>query len=259
MSESIKILSIGNSFSEDTMEYVAVIAKNLGVEKIKLGNLYFGGCSITQHYRHATENLPVYIYHQNDGFGWQSTNGVSIDTALKEDTWDYVTIQPGTGDGSRHTSENAYDKLVPLLNFVKERILPTTKIAFNLTWVGEPNSTHHEIVSFNGDQSLLFSSIVDMVKKVVCPLESIDFIIPTGTAVQNARTAIKEVITRDNFHLSFDKGRFLAGLTFFAKITGIDISSVSCKINGVTEDFCKIAINAVNNALKNPFVVTKGK
>ena len=38
-------MSVGNSFSVDTMEHVAGIALSLGVECIKLGNLYVGGCS----------------------------------------------------------------------------------------------------------------------------------------------------------------------------------------------------------------------
>ena len=36
----LKILTIGNSFSVDCMEYVYQIAKAAGVEKIKLGNLF---------------------------------------------------------------------------------------------------------------------------------------------------------------------------------------------------------------------------
>ena len=39
----LKILTIGNSFSVDCMEYVYQIAKAAGVEKVKLGNLYQPG------------------------------------------------------------------------------------------------------------------------------------------------------------------------------------------------------------------------
>ena len=42
----LKILTIGNSFSDDTMQYLYKVAKSAGVEKIKLGNLYIGGCSL---------------------------------------------------------------------------------------------------------------------------------------------------------------------------------------------------------------------
>lgn len=254
--KTLKILTIGNSFSVDSMKYVAFIAKNLGFEQVKLGNLYVGGCSIKQHYCFATENSPVYTYFQNDGDGWSETEQFSSIDALKSEDWDYVTIQPGTGDGSRHTDEASYELLIPLLKIVKSYVSPTTKLAFNLTWVGEKNCTQHEIASYNGDQLLLFAKIVDMVKKVVYPLKEIDFVIPTGVAVQNARTALDEVITRDTFHLSYDKGRYLAGLTFFTKVTGISIDNVSWMPDGVDEDFKNLAIQAVNNAIKNPFEVT---
>ena len=45
----LKILTIGNSFSVDCMEFVYQIAKAAGVEKIKLGNLYISGCSLGKH------------------------------------------------------------------------------------------------------------------------------------------------------------------------------------------------------------------
>ncbi len=251
--KELKILTIGNSFSEDTMEHVASIAKNLGVEKIKLGNLYAGGCSIKQHHRHATEDIPLYLYHQNDGSGWTHTNEVSIKTALESDDWDWVTIQPGTGDGSRHTSEESYDKLLPLLEFIKARVSSKTKIAFNLTWVGDPNCTHPEIVSYGGDQKVLYNKIVNMVKEVVVPIDMIDLIVPTGRAVQNARLMVDYSLTRDNFHMSYDKGRFLAGLTFFRAITGISINNIEYVPDGVDKEFLRIAIKAVNMAIDDPF------
>ena len=42
----LKILFIGNSFSADTAEYLYPVANNLGVENVKIGNLFIGGCSI---------------------------------------------------------------------------------------------------------------------------------------------------------------------------------------------------------------------
>lgn len=252
--KQLKILTIGNSFSEDTMEFVASIAQNLGVKQIKLGNLYVGGCSTKQHYSFATTQNPAYIYYDNDGNGWNKTEGVASTDALTFEDWDFVTLQSGTGDGSRHTSVESYHKLVPMLELIKSRVSPTTKIGYNLTWVGEPSGTHHEMVSYGGDQILLFSKILEMVKTVVAPLEIVDFIIPTGTAIQNARAVMDEVITRDTYHLSYDKGRFIAGLTFFTKITGIPIDDITWAPDGVDAEFVKLAIKVVNDAIKNPFV-----
>ena len=89
--------------------------------------------------------------------------------------------------------------------------------------------------------------------------ESVDFIIPTGTAIQNARALTDEVITRDTYHLSYDKGRFIAGLTFFTKITGIPIDGITWTPDGVDEKFLDIAIRVVNDAIKNPYSITQYK
>ena len=49
----MKLLTVGNSFSDDAMEYVWQIASALGFKKIELGNLYIGGCSLATHRENA--------------------------------------------------------------------------------------------------------------------------------------------------------------------------------------------------------------
>ena len=45
----MKVLSIGNSFSQDAQKYLHRLAKQDGVE-LKTVNLYIGGCSLQRHY-----------------------------------------------------------------------------------------------------------------------------------------------------------------------------------------------------------------
>lgn len=45
----MKILSIGNSFSQDAQRYLHRLAKHEGVQ-LKTVNLYIGGCSLQRHY-----------------------------------------------------------------------------------------------------------------------------------------------------------------------------------------------------------------
>lgn len=46
----MKILAIGNSFSEDAMYYLKNIADADGVE-VKAVNLYIGGCNLERHWK----------------------------------------------------------------------------------------------------------------------------------------------------------------------------------------------------------------
>jgi len=55
--ETIKILAIGNSFSDDAVEYLDELAIADSVPLI-VGNLYIGGCSLQRHWKNATELLP---------------------------------------------------------------------------------------------------------------------------------------------------------------------------------------------------------
>ena len=62
----MKILTIGNSFSVDSMEYVYQIAKATGIENIELGNLYISGCDLVKHLNNARNNTPSYTYYINN-------------------------------------------------------------------------------------------------------------------------------------------------------------------------------------------------
>ncbi len=45
-SAGIKILAIGNSFSEDTTRYLPEMLKSLGVADVKIVNLFSAGCPL---------------------------------------------------------------------------------------------------------------------------------------------------------------------------------------------------------------------
>ena len=49
-SQMVRILAIGNSFSQDATHYLHQIAASDNVE-MKVVNLYIGGCSLEQHWR----------------------------------------------------------------------------------------------------------------------------------------------------------------------------------------------------------------
>ena len=47
---TVRILAIGNSFSEDAAYYVHPMAAAAGID-VKIVNLYIGGCSLETHWR----------------------------------------------------------------------------------------------------------------------------------------------------------------------------------------------------------------
>ncbi len=254
--ETLKILCIGNSFSTDTAEYVAQIALDLGVQDVTVGNLYIGGCSIRKHYYNATTDAFAYEYYLNTGDGWTMTKNRRIRDVIKSDGWDYIAIQHGTSDGSRYAEEEYYEKLPALARWIRDLAPEKTKIAFNMTWVGERNS-HEEMLAFGNQQERYYQAIADLTRDLIVPMENIDIVSPTGTAVQNARSAKCGVpLTRDNYHLSLEFGRYIAGLTFFKALTGCDISAIEWAPDGVNDTLRTIAVQSAENAVATPFEVT---
>ena len=255
----MKILSIGNSFAMDTMEHLANVALDLGVEEVKMAYLYIGGCSINRHWTNAQSDLAEYKYYVNTGEGWEMTSDVSISTAVKEEVWDWISIQHGTGDGSFYTKLESYDKLLPLIQYVKNLAGDSTKIAFNMTWVGEPTREHHEIQYYEGNQLLIFEKISELTKNVIAQMKEIDMVSPTGVAIQNARTSRLETLTRDGYHLTKDVGRYIAALTFIKALTGIDVENIKWTPEGVGVYEKKVALESVRNAFLNQYSITRSE
>ena len=255
--KELKILTVGNSFGIDTSEYVSDIALSLGLKRVKICVLYIGGCSLNRHYENAQNDLPAYRYYENTGEGWNYVDGMRISEAVKAEKWDYISIQHGTGDGSRYTLPESYANLESLITYIKAIAPQKTKIAFNMAWVMESYSTHPEICSYGGNQMMMYSKLAELTSTVVRDAKGLDIISPAGTAIQNARqTVLFDRLSRDGFHLSFEIGRYIAGLTFFKALTGIEIDDVSWMPNGVTEKERKIAIRCANQAIVSPFEVS---
>ena len=257
--ETLKILFVGNSFSVDTAEHLASVAVSYGVKSLHFGVLYIGGCSTRKHYHHITNDVHEYEYFENFGSAWSQTLNVSSVDAIKSDDWDYIAIQHGTADGSKYTEIEYYDKFPLLVAEIKKLAPEKAKIVFNMSWVGEPSNPHPEIVSFNGDTQRMYEIITQITEDFIAKTEDLDFVIPTGTAIQNARTSRIETLNRDGYHLSLGLGRFIASLAFFKGVTGADISNPAWMPESMNEYELAVAIESINNAFDCYYSVTNSK
>ena len=253
----LKILTIGNSFSDDTMEYVYQIAKSAGVKKIKLGNLYIGGCRLDTHAKNALQDNPAYEYRTNVDGTWKTQANYKMSDAIKSEDWDFISIQQASGSSGM---ENTYSDLGYMITYIADKTTADPTIVWNMTWAYQQDSKHSEFSNYQNSQLVMYEKIIGAVKNKVEPKESIKIISPTGTAIQNARTSfIGDNLTRDGFHLSLSLGRYIAGLTFFHKLTGISIEGLKYKPAGISEEYQKIAIESAINAVKEPYDITESE
>ncbi|MBQ7225199.1 MAG: DUF4886 domain-containing protein [Clostridia bacterium] len=250
---ALKILAIGNSFSVDSMQYIYQVAEAAGVEKIVLGNLYIGGCTLATHLSNATNDSGAYTYYTNTNGTWETTGGYKISTAVKSDDWDFISFQQASGYSG---IADSYDDLEALIKIV-EPMNPSARLVWHMTWAYQQNSGHSDFSKYGKDQMTMYNAIVNAVKTKILTNGSIEIVIPVGTAIQNARTSyVGDTLTRDGYHLTEDFGRYIGSLAFVKALTGLSIDGISYKPSGVDASEALIAIEAVNNANKKPYEVT---
>ena len=222
----LKILAIGNSFSEDATSYLEDIA-NCGGEKCKVVNLYIGGCSLERHCRNIDEDLREY----DPQFKAKPTGEkVSIKDALLSDDWDVVTLQQVSGLAG--VPETYHPYLEKLSAYVKE-YRPNAKQYLHMTWAYERNFVSDEYERHYGsDQGKMHECVVSAYEKAREGMGKDCFgIIPTGKAIAKIReSGLFDIdrggmsINRDGFHLSLIYGRFAAASVWYETLFGKSIT-----------------------------------
>lgn len=215
----MKILSIGNSFSQDAHKWLHKIAKANGVD-VQTANLYIGGCSLETHWNNITENNADYDLERN---GDTCDEKVSIEQALKMDDWDAVTVQQVS-----HLSglPETYEPYLSDLAAVVREIVPRAKLYFHQTWAYEIDSDHSGFLNYNNDQQEMYRRVIRATEYAARTVNA--EIIPVGKAIQHLRERVAEFdyagggrsLCRDGFHLSYDYGRYTAGAVWFRTIVG---------------------------------------
>lgn len=251
--ESLKILFIGNSFSDDTIQWMYEIAEDLGIDVV-IENMYIGGCTIEKHYENICYDLRAYEWVHRKSYTWLRSPNIALAPIISMQDWDFISFQQASGSSG---IESTYSKLPSLIKEVKKHLMDDkhTQFVWNMTWAYQGDSTHDEFYKYNNDQMTMYNAICSTVKEKVLPINDIKTIIPNGTAIQNARTSfVGDNLTRDGYHLSEDLGRYIAGLTAIKALTGADIDK--CLYSEVDESKTLVAKESANNAFKNNFEIT---
>lgn len=251
----LKILAIGNSFSDDTMDHVYKVAKDAGIENIKLGKLYIGGCSLATHLSNAQNDKSAYDYKINTSDKWEAQGNKSIKFAVESDDWDFITFQQVSGYSG---IADSYDDLYEIVNIV-EPLNPSARLAWNMTWAYKVGSGHQDFPKYNKDQMTMYNAIVNAVNTKILIYDKIEYVIPCGTAIQNLRTSVVGDTTRDGYHLSYGIGRYTAAMTLVKALTGLSIDNTATLPSDVNSYYAMIAAECVNNAIATPYAVTNSK
>lgn len=248
----MKLLSIGNSFSQDAHRYLHKLALVAGFD-LETVNLFYSGCSLKQHWEFYEQDLQNLYIHFNGG---PFERNVSLKEALEADTYDVITLQQASPYSG--VPKTYFPYLQKLADLVKEK-QPNAKIYFHQTWAYEKDAELSAFLKYDKNQHEMYRRIIDASEMASLVIDVP--IIPCGKVIQTLRDTVKEFdiengglsLSRDGFHLSLDYGRFAAAATFLRVLSkqpikidkfdhfdteANDFTLVS-KILDIVEDVCK--------------------
>lgn len=251
-----RVLCIGNSFTVDAVEdYLSPICRSVG-KKVIIGYPYKGGTTLEQHMGYINTKNAIYNYRKIDEEGTHTAQPNSIfDVALKDEKWDYVVIQ--TDHNYSGVYSHYFPYLTDLMNYVKANGQnPNPKFFLYMTWAYDASSTYKDFPLYGNDQMTMYNAIIDCAYRAAAQA-GIETVVPAGTAVQNCRTTyIGQNMNRDGYHMNFEYGRYVVGLTYAATVLGIDPQTVTYHPETISDNLAQLCKDAVTAALANPKEIT---
>lgn len=249
----LKLLAIGNSFSEDAIEQnLFELAAATGHQMV-IGNMYIGGCSLKKHWENAQSNKPDYNYRKIEIDGKMTrTANYTLDKALRDEQWDYVSLQQVSQLSGMYSSFQPH--LDSLIAYVRARVPATTKLIWHVTWAYAQNSTHGGFANYDRNQDKMYRAIVEGAQRLKKENAQFSLFVPVGTAIQNARTSfVGDHLNRDGFHLDLVLGRYTAACTWFECLFGTKVVGNRYAPKGLNKAQIAVAQWAVHLAVELPF------
>lgn len=209
----LKILSIGNSFSQDAQRYLTRFAK-AGGQSVMTRNLYIGGCSLEQHWNNFIGETPGYVWEAD---GEAKANGYTLSRGLGEEQWDIITLQQVSHLAGKPESFEPY--LSNLVTAVRA-MCPDAKLYFQETWEYETGSGHGGFPAYNCDPDFMYERVSASCRAAAAEHGLI--LIPSGDAVHAAKRLEAfdierggQSLYRDKFHMHLVYGRYLLACVWY--------------------------------------------
>lgn len=264
--DTLRILAIGNSFSDDATQYLPDLLEAAGIHNVILGRLYIGGCTLERHCKEFETNGHEYVYLKSTKNKWETIKKYkqgSFMDGVGDEPWDIITMQQGSPKSGRWDSYDPW--LGKLIEIVRANCSnPKAAIVWHQTWAYASTYTNRNFANYAYDQQYMFDSIqicVDKARKQF----NIPVVIPSGPAVQLMRgTSLKteKELTRDGFHMDYKYGRYLTACVWFETlikpVLGVSVKGNSFRNAGTDNEVTdkeaalmqKVAIKAVKAQAK---------
>ena len=249
----LKLLMIGNSFSQSNQTYMPDVAKSLDL-KLDLGSLVIGGCTLQKHWEILTISNVVYgadykpyAYARYDEGVKTAERTSGLLEVLTNETWDIVTVQQASALSFK--PETYYPYGTNLVALIRE-LAPQAEVMVQETW--SYSSAAESLVKWKITEREMYDRLHAAYRDFagVYGLR----IIPTGTAAELVSNR-DSLFDSDNKHFG-GQGKFLQALVFTAKVFGVDVrtSTYLPAIDGLTPSRAAVLRTAAMNAVNGRYV-----
>ena len=244
--KTIKVLAIGNSFSQDAVEqYLFELAKAQG-DSLVIGNAYIAGCSIERHYSNLVGDSALYDYRKIIGGIKAKYHKVTLKRIIRDEPWDIITLQQASPLSGIPKSFS----LLPALKQEVTKYLSTLQVQFawHMTWAYASDFSSPNFKPYDNNQRQMYSAIVSAMLGAL-PSADIRRIIPSGIAIQLGRYRFGDIMNRDGYHLSYTLGRYIAACTWCEFLTGRIVDGNRYHPDTITEEEAQWCQQAAHEAI----------
>lgn len=269
---NLKILDIGNSYTENATHYINNLLIHAGVtEDVQNHSHYIavrGGASFKSWYdcyNDADKTDRYYITHKSgkplsSEPSWTDVreqnsdgtiNGEAFRHLLNNTRWDLIIIHQAStysADYDKWEKQEAAGYLKEFIRLIKE----TNPQAAIGTYLVHSYNTNHENYSKYGTSLDRWKGYCEAVKSLKQNY-GIDFVIPYGTAVQNLRASSLQDeygFSSDGTHLGFGLGCYVASCCYFQSLFAprYDVNIVGNTYNTISPSEAADGVVSVNPA-----------
>lgn len=287
----LKVLTLGHSLAVNTGHMLALIAHAEGFENLVVGTLYYSGCPLYKHVQYLTNDEPVYNLYlsstETPNVAPITTDGVTMKYALTYDYWDIIVMQGGVFEVAK--SETYTDgNIQTIQNYVNEhKLADWAKFAWHMPWAPptdndlrdsfgrEQNGYYTNYEQYDHNRLNFYNAMTKCVSDHIMTDETFDFLIPSGTAIENAVSSYltEKDLFRDYAHAG-DLGCVIGSYVWYCKLAGLEkleainldtVPKHFLKTHSTLEDWVltdmekAIILESVNNALANPLQMTQSQ
>ena len=243
--KEIKVLAIGNSFSQDAVEqYLYELAASQG-DTLIIGNAYIPGCPIDKHYNNLKTGKAEYEYRKVVGGVRSNRKHADLRSIIRDEQWDIITFQQVSQLTGIATSFTNLAQLKRLVQSYTTNL--HVQFVWHMTWAYAENYTAKNFEAYGYDQRRMYNAIVNTAQQVL-PAVGLNQIIPSGTAIQLLRYRMGDIANRDGFHLSYTLGRYTAACTWCEFLTGRIVDGNHYWPASITEEEALICQEAAHEA-----------